>query len=353
MTMQNERNIRALEFFHEGQCIPAIPLVLTEDRQFDAEGQRKLVRYYLESGVGGIAIGVHTTQFAIRDPEHGLFEEVLQITVDEINAYEAANDRMVLKVAGAVGPTEQAVAEAELAKAMGFDLVLLSIGGLNDRSEAYLVERTAAVAEVIPVIAFSMQVAVGGRIFSHDYWKQIAATEGVVGVKAAPFNRYETINIARAVALSERKDAITLYTGNDDNIIVDLLTPFRFRDADGEWQEIAIKGGLLGQWSAWTEGAVRLFDELKAIRTSGQQEIPLELLTRAAWLTEANAALFDPENDFAGCIPGVHQALVDDGHMAGIWTLDPQETLSPGQLDAIRRVQADYPVLLDEPGQTP
>lgn len=341
------RQDEILRLFRDGQCIPAIPLVLKEDRSFDEEGQRRLIRYYLESGVGGIAIAVHTTQFAIRDAEYNLYEPVLKIAAEEITAYEEVEGKTVIKVAGVVGETKQALEEATVSRELGFDLVLLSIGGLGDQSEDYLVDRTAQVSEVIPVIGFSMQTAVGGRIFSHDYWREIAAIPGVVGIKVAPFDRYETINIARAVALTERDDELVLYTGNDDSIIVDLLTPFSFRDDQGNVREIRIKGGLLGQWSAWSKGAVRLFEELKAIQKSGQTEIPLELLTRAAWLTEANGALFDPQNNFAGCIPGVHQALVDDGQMSNVLTLEPDETLSDGQLEEIRRVVRDYPVLQD------
>lgn len=338
-----------LKIFRDGQCIPAIPLVLDENRQFDEEGQRKLIQYYLQSGVGGIAIAVHTTQFSIRDPEHNLLEMVLQIAVDEIKSFEHAEKKQIIKVAGVVGETSQATQEAELSKKLGYDLVLLSTGGLIDKAEAYLVERTEQVSEIIPVIGFSMQVAVGGRIFSHDYWRRIAGIPGVQGIKVAPFDRYETVNIARAVALTEREDELVLYTGNDDNIIIDLLTPFRFFDNNGVEKRIHIKGGLLGQWSVWTEGAVRIFNELKAIRKEGKKEIPLELLTRAAWYTEANGAVFDPQNDFAGCIPGVHQALVNDGHMKNVLTLDPNETLSPRQAEEIKRTVRDYPILQDNP----
>lgn len=221
-----------LAFFRDGQCIPAIPLCLNADRTFDPEGQRRLIRYYLEAGVGGIAVAVHTTQFAIRDPEHDLLEPVLRLTAETIDDYQASAGRTVLKVAGVCGPVAQAREEARLAASLGYDLQLLSIGGLEDHDEAALLDRTRAVADILPVIGFSMQVAVGGRLFSDAYWEGMMAIPGVVGVKAAPFDRYETIKIARAAALSDREDPPVLYTGNDDHIVVDLLTPFAFKDQD-------------------------------------------------------------------------------------------------------------------------
>lgn len=331
--------------FHDGQVIPAIPLCLDETRSFDEIGQRKLIRYYLEAGVGGIAVAVHTTQFEIRDPEINLFETILEVTADEIAKYEEQSGRLIIKVAGVCGETQQAVAEAEVAKRLSYDFALLSIGGLAALTEAELIKRTEAVSAVMPVIAFSMQPAVGGRFFSPAYWAEIVSIPNVIGIKAAPFNRYETIQIARAVALSKRSEPLTLYSGNDDNIVVDLLTPYVFKDENGEEHEVEIKGGLLGHWSVWTEAAVELFAELKEIRVAKSETIPRELLTRAAWVTEANGAVFDAAHNFEGVIAGVHQALVDDGLMQGIWTLNPEETLSPGQLEAIRRAARDYPTV--------
>lgn len=335
----------AIQRFHEGQCIPAIPLVLDDHRQFDEAAQRKLIRYYLDAGVGGIAVGVHTTQFAIRDPEHQLFDRVLQTTIEEMERFEEQNQETLIRVAGVCGETEQAMEEAQLALDLGFDAVLLSIGGLGDRDEPYLIERTEQVSAILPTIAFSMQLAVGGRYFSQDYWQALFAMPGVIGAKAAPFNRYETINIARAAAFASRSTELTLYTGNDDNIIVDLLTPFTFKSAEGEERTIYIKGGLLGHWSVWTGGAVTLFNQLKEIRESGATEIPLQWLTVAAQLTEANGAVFDWSHQFAGCIPGVHLVLCDDGYMQNILTLDPNETLTEGQAKLIRKAKRDYPDL--------
>ncbi len=342
-----ERQEIILAHFREGQVIPAIPLCLDEKRQFDEHGQRRLIQYYLEAGAGGIAIAVHTTQFEIRDPEIDLFETVLRLAADEISAFEARSGRMIIKVSGVCGDDEQATREATVARDYDFDLVLLSPGGRQNDSEASLLQRTKLVAEIMPVIGFSMQVAVGGRLFSYEYWQEMVGIPNLIGIKGAPFNRYETINIARAAALSGRGDELVLYTGNDDNIIVDLLTPFSFWDEAGERHDISIKGGLLGQWSVWTRAAVRIFQELKEIRQSGQTSIPIELLTQAAWLTEANGAVFDYRHNFAGVIPGVHQALVDDGQMAGIWTLNEEETLSPGQADEIRRTAGQYSYIRD------
>ncbi len=337
-----ERSEQILVNFRDGQIIPAIPLCLDEQRKFDEEGQRRLIRYYLEAGVGGIAIAVHTTQFEIRNPEINLFETVLRLASDEISAFEAESGRLITKVSGVCGDDSQAVREARIAREHAFDLVLLSPGGRSQDSEDELIRRTRIVSEIMPVIGFSMQIAVGGRLFSYEYWKEMFTIPNLIGVKVAPFNRYETISIARAAALSGRGDEIVLYTGNDDSIIVDLLTPFKFFDDSGNEHSISIKGGLLGQWSVWTRAAVRIFQELKDIRVSGRTGIPLDLLTKAAWLTEANGAVFDYKHNFAGVIPGVHQALVDDGHMKGIWTLNENETLSPGQAEEIRRTAGQY-----------
>lgn len=347
MIDNSERQIAALQNFRDGQVIPAIPLCLDENRRFDEAGQRRLIRYYLDAGVGGIAIAVHTTQFEIRNPKINLFETVLKVAVDEIAEFEERNATMIIKVSGVCGDNDQAMMEASVARDYGFDFVLLSPGGRQNDSEEQLLNRTRMVSAIIPVIGFSMQSAVGGRLFSYGYWEEMVSIPNLIGIKVAPFNRYETINIARAAALSARGDELVLYTGNDDNIIVDLLTPFSFVDDEGKRHDITIKGGLLGQWSVWTKAAVRMFSEIKELRKSKQASIPIEWLTRAAWLTEANGAVFDYRHSFSGVIPGVHQALVDDGHMSGIWTLNEEETLSPGQLEEIRRTARQYPYIQD------
>ena len=222
------RHEEALKILHGGTVIPAIPLVLDENRKFNEAGQRTLIRYYLDAGVGGLAVAVHTTQFEIRKPEVGLFEPVLRVTKEEMDAYEARTGKTLVRVAGACGEAEQACAEARTAKALGFDAVLLSPGGLAHRTEEEMVERTHAVAAEMPVIGFYLQTACGGRRLSYEYWKAVADTPGVVAIKCASFNRYQSIDLVRGVAYSARREEIALYTGNDDNIVADLLTPYRF-----------------------------------------------------------------------------------------------------------------------------
>lgn len=340
-----ERHLKALQILKEGTVIPAIPLALTENRKLDERHQRALIRYYLASGVGGLAVAVHTTQFAIRDPKVGLFEPVLRLAAEEIEQYEQIHGKTIVKISGVCGPAEQAVAEASLAKKLGYDAVLLSPGGLSDLSEAELLERTRAVAQVMPVIGFYLQQAVGGRRFTYDYWEKLCAIDGVVAVKGASFNRYQTLDLVRAAATSERAKEIALYTGNDDNLLVDLLTPYRF-EIDGKVYETHFYGGLLGHWAVWTHKAVELFDQVRQVR--GQAAVPAVLLTLASQITDANAAVFDVAHDFRGCIAGVHEILRRQGLMQGIWCLDEKETLSPGQKEEIDRVYKMYPHLNDD-----
>lgn len=339
------RHEEALAILHKGTVIPANPLALNKDRQFDEKRQRAITRYYLDAGSGGIAVAVHSTQFEIRDPEVNLFEKVIAVVSDEIDAYEKENGRVVVKVCGVCGPTKQAVAEAETAKKYGYDAVLLSPGGLNDYSEEYMIERTRAVAEVMPVIGFYLQTAVGGRRFSYDYWKSICEIDNVVAIKSAPFDRYQTLDLVRAAALSSRSDEIALYTGNDDNIVIDLISGYKFT-VDGKTYQKKFVGGLLGHWSVWTKKAVELFDEIKKL--SGKEEIPYELLVRANEVTDTNAAFFDVANNFAGCIAGLHEVLRRQGLFEGIWCINPKETLSDGQLEEIDRVYKMYPHLNDD-----
>ena len=338
------RQQQALEIFAAGTVIPATPLALDENRRFDAAAQKKLTRYYLDAGVGGIATAVHTTQFEIRDPEHNLLEPVLQTVGEEIQCFEQETGRTIVKVAGVCDDTQNAVREAELAKQYGYDAVLLSPGGLNHRSEEELIERTKAVAAVMPIIGFYLQQSVGGRVFSYRYWQRICEIENVIGIKCASFNRYTTIDVVRAVAFSSRRDAITLYTGNDDNIVVDLLTPYRFT-VDGKTVEKRFEGGLLGHWSVCTKSVVAMFQKIK--EAAGQPCIPQELLALGVEVTDANAAFFDVANGFKGCIAGIHEVLRRDGHMNGIWCLNPAETLSSGQVEEIDRVLDMYPNLRD------
>ena len=327
----------------QGAFLPAMPLVLDENRQFDEEGQRRLIRYYLESGVDGIAVGVHTTQFAIRDPKINLFERVLSVSISEIEAYRKRTGRTILAVAGVCGEAEQAVNEAKMAVVYGYDAALLSPGGLGHLSEAQLIERTRRVAEIIDVVGFYLQVAVGGRVFSYDYWRQICEIQGVKAIKCAAFNRYLTVDVARAIAFANHK--IALYTGNDDSIVTDLLTEYSFQDGENV-RTVRPCGGLLGHWSAWTHTAVEMFREIKALKPG--ESIPAKWMTLAAQVTDVNSAFFDTRNNFAGCIAGMHEVLRRQGLMKGIWCLDPNEGLSPGQSEEIDRVYRMYPDLNDD-----
>ncbi len=328
---------------HDGLVIPAHPLALDENRQLDEKSQRALTRYYMASGAGGIAVGVHSTQFEIREPEHNLFEPVLRLAAEEVK--KAKLDRPFIGVAGICGGVEQAVAEAKLAAELGYDAGLLSMGGLSDLSEKELLERTARIAEIIPVIGFYLQPSVGGKVFSFDFWREFANIPGIVAIKMAPFNRYQTIDVARAVCYSDRRDEIALYTGNDDNIINDLLTVYRFQ-VGGKPVEKRVVGGLLGHWAVWTRKAVELLEEIKQVRDG--QMLAADWLTRNIEVTESNAAFFDPAHGFEGCIPGIHEVLRRQGLMKGIWCLNPHETLSPGQKEEIDRMYADYPQLNDD-----
>ncbi len=335
----------ALQILKEGTVIPALPLALDENRQFDPAQQRILLWYYLNAGVGGIAVAVHTTQFAIRDPKIGLFAPLLELASEEISRFEAETGKIIVKIAGVCGKTEQAVQEAEIAVKYGYDAVLLSPGGLAEYTEDDFVERTRKVADILPVIGFYLQPSVGGRAFSFDYWSRICEIPNVVAIKSAPFNRYQTLELVRAAALSSRRDEIALYTGNDDNIVVDLLTEYAFVQ-NGQTYRKRFVGGLLGHWAVWTRKAVTLFEELKQYRNG--EQIPAELLTRAAQVTDSNSAFFDTANGFAGCIAGIHEVLRRQGLMRGIWCLDPEEGLSPGQMEEIDRVYRMYPHLNDD-----
>lgn len=302
-----------------------------------------MTHYYIESGVGGIAVGVHTTQFEIRDPEHNLLEPVLRMAAEEV---EKANlDRPFLKIAGVCGPTEQALKEAELAKSLGYDLALLSNGGLAGYSETELLERTRKVAEIMPVFGFYLQPSVGGRVFTFDFWKEFADIPNVVAIKMAPFNRYQTLDVVRAVCESSRRDEIALYTGNDDNIVLDLLTTYSFQ-IDGKEVSKQIVGGLLGHWAVWTKKAVELFEELKEVRNSGV--IDEKYLTLAQSVTDTNAVFFDSAHQFKGCIAGINEVLARQGLLQGNWCLSDHEVMSPGQDLEIDRVYRMYPELHDD-----
>lgn len=331
-----------LSSLRRGLVIPAHPLALDADRRLDERRQRALTRYYLAAGAGGIAVGVHTTQFAIRQPQHGLFEPVLRLAAEVADA-EGAPD--LVRVAGICGPTPQATAEADLARACGYDAGLLSLSALKDASVDALIDHCRAVAGTLPVIGFYLQPAVGGRVLGFDFWRRFVDIDNVVAIKIAPFNRYQTLDVLRAVAAAGRADDIALYTGNDDNIVMDLVTPHVF-PCQSTPVELRFAGGLLGHWAVWTQKAVALLDQCH--RAVAQGPLPPALLQRAIEVTDSNAAFFDTANNFAGCIAGLHEVLRRQGLLEGLWCLDPNEGLSRGQKAEIDRVYAAYPHLNDD-----
>jgi hypothetical protein len=330
---------------NEGLVIPAHPLALNASRKLDEERQRGLTKYYMAAGAGGVAVGVHTTQFEIRDAKYNLYQKVLELAIDEVK--KAKLERPFVTIAGICGDTVQALGEARLAKELGYDMGLVSMGGLSGWSEHELINRMEAITQIISVFGFYLQPSVGGRILSYDFWKAVAEIPGVMAIKMAPFNRYQTLDVVRAVAHSSRNEEIALYTGNDDNIIGDLLTTYHFI-VDGNKVSKRIVGGLLGQWAVWTKKAVELLQEIKQVREDDNPKHVLELLSRNVEMTDVNAALFDPSHDFAGCIPGIHEILRRQGILEGRWCLNPNEELSPGQLEEIDRVYRDYPHLNDD-----
>jgi dihydrodipicolinate synthase/N-acetylneuraminate lyase len=327
-------NVR--ERLRQGLVIPAHPLALTSELKLDERRQRALTRYYLAAGAGGLAVGVHTTQFAIRDPRIGLLRPVLELAAAEARALP------VIKIAGVCGGTSQALQEAELAASLGYDAALLSMGALAQASVQELVEHAVAVASVMPVVGFYLQPSVGGRLLPYAFWRRFAEIENVVAIKIAPFNRYQTLDVVRAVVESGRAGEIALYTGNDDNIVMDLLSAFEI----GE-RKVRIVGGLLGHWAVWTKAVVSQLERLHGIARNGTP-ISQDWLTLNWQITDANAALFDAANGFHGCIAGIHEILRRQGLLAGRWCLDPNEDLSPGQIEEIDRVCKLYPHLQDD-----
>jgi len=331
-----------------GLVIPAHPLALTEARRLDERRQVALTRYYCDAGAGGIAVGVHTTQFAIRDPAVGLLAPVLDLAIRTVRDWCGNRQQLPVTIAGVCGPTAQALREAELALSLGYDAALLSLGALRDADPTELLDHCQRVAEVMPVVGFYLQPAVGGRVLDRAFWRRFLEIDRVVAVKVAPFDRYRTMDVAFALAESGRTD-VALYTGNDDAIVADLLTPF---PAGSNGRRLRFVGGLLGQWAVWTRNAVDLLNRCLALtcrsRPNDSSDDALELLALGAELTDVNAALFDPGHQFAGCIPGIHEALRRQGLLAGRWCLDPHEELSPGQMAEIDRALARYPHLADD-----
>ncbi len=328
-----------------GLAIPAHPLALDSRRKLNEARQRALTRYYLAAGAGGLAVGVHTTQFEIHDPTVGLYRPALDLAAEQVRRFVAGGGPRPVLVAGLVGQTAQALREAAVALDLGYDCGLLSLGAMRDASDDELISHCRAVAEAIPLFGFYLQPAVGGRALGFPFWRKFVEIPAVAAVKIAPFNRYQTLDVVRAVAESGRAAEIALYTGNDDNIVADLLTEFRFLSG-GKKVVATFSGGLLGQWAVWTRRAVELLEEIKAARGSGF--FPSGRLTLAAELTDANAALFDAEHAFAGCLPGIHEALRRQGLLEGRWCLDPAVDLSPGQMADIDRVWKAYPHLRDD-----
>ncbi|MCM8759020.1 MAG: dihydrodipicolinate synthase family protein [Candidatus Omnitrophica bacterium] len=333
---------KVLKKIQKGVVIPAHPLALTKKRKLDEKRQRALTRYYLSAGAGGVAIGVHTTQFEIHDKKIGLYKPVLEIGSETISEYENKTklNEPIIRIAGVIGKTAQAVEEATLARELGYHAVLLSLAAFKDASNDQMIQHVREIAKIIPVFGFYLQLSVGGRILDYDFWRRFAEIENVVAIKIAPFNRYQTIDVVRAVADSRKE--IALYTGNDDNIIFDLLTGFRFGD-----RTLRIVGGLLGHWACWTLKAVEILNRIHSI-VENNKPVPAELLSLGIEVTDCNAAIFDAANNFAGCIPGIHEILRRQGLLEGIWTLKEEETLSQGQLEEIDRIYSMYPHLNDD-----
>jgi dihydrodipicolinate synthase/N-acetylneuraminate lyase len=333
-----------------GLVIPAHPLALTAGRRLDERRQRALTRYYLAAGAGGLAVAVHTTQFAIRDPRYGLHRPVLELAADVVREETGpggeAEGRPVVLVAGVIGRTEQALAEAELARDLGYHAILVGLGAFADAPDDELIEHCGRLAEVLPLFGFYLQPAVGGRRLGREFWRRFASIPNVVAIKIAPFDRYATLDVLLGVAASGRAGEVALYTGNDDAIVHDLLTRVTLPGPDGPVR-LAVVGGLLGHWAVWTRRAVELIERVRAVVDTGGP-VPPDLLELASRTTDANSAFFDPAHGFAGSIAGIHEVLRRQGLLAGRWCLDPDEDLSPDQADEIDRVSAAYPELSDD-----
>lgn len=342
---------RVAERLRKGAVIPAHPLALNRRRKLDERRQRALTRYYLAAGAGGLAVGVHTTQFAVRDPRIGLLQPVLELAAETIDAFErSVKQPPVIRIAGICGQTRQAVREAQAAADLGYHLGLLSLAVFPDADTRSLLAHARAVAEVIPLMGFYLQPAVGGRVLPYAFWREFAEIENAAAIKIAPFDRYRTLDAVRAVMDSERGGEIALYTGNDDHIVGDLLALYEApAPGKGKPRTARFAGGLLGHWAVWTRPACGYWRECRRQAADRRLPIPPAMLALANQVTDANAAFFDARNDFAGCIPGIHEVLRRQGLLEGVWCLDENEVLSPGQIDEIDRVQAAYPHLDDSP----
>lgn len=337
-------NVR--QFLARGHVIPAHPLALTPARAMDERSQRALTRYYIASGAGGMAVGVHTTGFPIHDAKIGLYRPVLELAAETADAALAITPREFVRVAGLIGDTKQAIKEADIARTLGYHCGLLSLGAWRDADDSAILAHCRHVAESFPLFGFYLQPAVGGRRLSYGFWREFAEIANVVAIKVAPFDRYATLDVVRAIADSGRGD-IALYTGNDDAILADLITDVPV-ETGGRRGTRHFVGGLLGQWAVWTHRAVEWLDEIRAWRAAGTGDIPREWLTRGAALTMLNAAVFDAANGYAGCLPGILEVLRRQGLVRGTWTFDIHEQLAPGQADAIARLAARFPELTDD-----
>lgn len=333
-----------LKKLYEGVAIPALPLALNSRRKLDERRQRALLRYYLDAGAGGIAVAVHTTQFAIRNPEVGLFAPLLDIAGEELERFSAVTGKPVIRIAGVIGKTDQALSEAGMALEKGFHAALLNVNAFRGAENKEIIKHCEEIANVIPVFGFYLQPAVGGIILDVDFWREFAAIENVIAIKIAPFNRYQTFDVIRGVAESGRADKIALYTGNDDTILFDLLSEYNI-EVNGKTIHKRIVGGLLGHWAVWTQKAVHL---LEAVHSGEYYKDIRKALLLANQITDCNSAFFDTRNNFAGCIVGLHEVLRRQGLLEGLWTLNPAEVLSPGQKDEIDRVYRSYPHLNDD-----
>ncbi|MFA7666079.1 MAG: dihydrodipicolinate synthase family protein [Burkholderiaceae bacterium] len=331
-----------LSLLAEGAVIPAHPLALNARREFDPVRQRALTRYYIDAGAGGLAVGVHTTQFAIR--QHGLYERVLACAME---ARQAWTDRPMVMIAGLCGDTAQAASEARIAVGLGYHAGLLSLAALAGAPEDLLIEHCEQVAREIPLVGFYLQTAVGGPVLSSDFWRRFASIPNALAIKVAPFNRYRTLDVVRGVVAAGAEERVFLYTGNDDHIVLDLALPFTAM-RDREPVTVRFRGGLLGHWSVWTAGAVSMLQTIRSQLAASNGQPSTELLALDSRVTDCNAAFFDVANDFAGCIAGCHEVLRRQGLLEGIWCLDPNEQMSPGQKEEIDRVYAEHPDLSDD-----
>ena len=330
----------------KGVVIPASPLALTEERKFDEFRQRVLMRYYLDAGAGGIAVGMHFTQFEIRTPGIDLYEPVLRTCGEVIDKFREVTEKPIIKIAGINGTTKSALKQAETARKLGYDFGIVSLSAFKGAMEQEMLYHMKELSKIIPLFGFYLLTGVGGVLLSYEFWRELVEIENIYGIKIAPFNRYYTLDVVRAVAESGKEKEITLYTGNDDSIIYDLITPFTFKTPYGE-KPLRIRGGLLGQWAYWTKKAVELLEEIHHLVDSGE-DIPSGLLSRSVQITDANAAIFDSAHHYAGSIPGVNEILRRQGLFTNINTLKRNEVLMPGQEEEIDRVCRAYPHLSDD-----